>query len=75
MKKFEGKGVGKVVAKEVFNRFRGKWMITQVEKNYRAQAFWRSLVSEYTDGKYHERYDERRRSIQEFDTNELSALP
>ncbi len=66
MRKYEGKGVGKRAAKQVFQLFPGKWRITQVEKNYPAQAFWRSVIAEYTKGEYTERYDGQRRSVQEF---------
>jgi predicted acetyltransferase len=66
MKKYGGKGIGKTAAKRIFDLFPGKWQVTQIEKNYPAQAFWRSLISEYTNGKYEERYDQRRRSVQEF---------
>ncbi|MBY0121128.1 GNAT family N-acetyltransferase [Bacillus sp. S/N-304-OC-R1] len=66
IKKYKGKGYGKMAAVELFNRFPGNWFVTQVKKNYPAQAFWRSVISEYTNNKYTERYDENRMSIQEF---------
>lgn len=68
LRKFSGKGYGRIAAVELFKRFPGKWHITQIEKNYPAQAFWRSTISKYTSGNYSERYDEKRRSIQEFVT-------
>jgi len=68
IQKYNGRGYGKIVATELFNMFPGKWRITQVEKNYPAQAFWRSTISKFTNGHYKEKYDENRRSIQEFDT-------
>lgn len=67
MQKYNGKGIGKKAAVEVFDRFPGKWKIFQVEKNYPAQAFWRSVINKYTDGNYREWYDEKRRSFQEFE--------
>ncbi|MFJ7727623.1 GNAT family N-acetyltransferase [Neobacillus sp. NPDC097160] len=71
IRKYSGKGYGKIAANQIFSLFPGKWFITQVEKNYPAQAFWRSTISKFTGGNYNERYDEKRRSIQEFDTNLL----
>ncbi|WP_232700109.1 GNAT family N-acetyltransferase [Brevibacillus daliensis] len=71
MRKFKGKGIGKVAAMKIFDMFTGRWKITQIQKNYPAQAFWRGVISEYTNGKYYEEYDEHRRSVQEFDTNGL----
>lgn len=66
LQKYSGSGVGKVVAKRIFDLFPGQWEVTQIKQNYPAQAFWRSVISEYTNGKYKERYDEHRRSVQEF---------
>ncbi|MGG3562987.1 GNAT family N-acetyltransferase [Neobacillus rhizosphaerae] len=67
IRKYNGKGFGKLVATRLFNMFPGKWQITQIEKNYPAQAFWRSTISSFTNGNYSEKYDEKRRSIQEFE--------
>ncbi|MFZ7943549.1 GNAT family N-acetyltransferase [Neobacillus sp. 19] len=72
IRKYAGKGYGKIAATQIFSLFPGKWFVTQVERNYPAQAFWRSTISAYTGGNYRERYDQKRRSIQEFDTNSLS---
>ncbi|WP_430787504.1 GNAT family N-acetyltransferase [Virgibacillus flavescens] len=67
--KYEGKGFGKEAAHQIFKWFPGKWKLTQIEKNYRAQAFWRSLIFKLTDGNVTERYGENRLSIQEFHTD------
>ncbi|SEM50769.1 GNAT family N-acetyltransferase [Paenibacillus sp. OV219] len=69
MKKFNGKGVGKTVATKIFDMFPGKWLIHEMWNNYKAQAFWRSVISSYTSGEYREYYDDRRRPFQEFITN------
>jgi predicted acetyltransferase len=66
LRKFEGKGIGRNAAKRLFDLFPGTWTITQIRKNIPAQAFWRSVVTEYTNDQFSERYDEHRRSIQEF---------
>lgn len=66
IRKYSGKGFGKIAATDIFKQFPGKWQVTQIEKNYPAQAFWRSTVSKFTSGNYSERYDENRKSIQEF---------
>jgi predicted acetyltransferase len=67
IRKYNGKGFGKLAATKLFTMFPGKWHITQIEKNYPAQAFWRSTISSFTKGNYSEKYDEKRRSIQEFE--------
>lgn len=48
--------------------FRGNWQVLQIKRNYPAQAFWRSVIAEFTDNDYEERYDatDDRSSIQEF---------
>ncbi|WP_144550048.1 GNAT family N-acetyltransferase [Bacillus sp. X1(2014)] len=69
IQKYAGKGFGKIAANQLFSIFPGKWQITQIEKNYPAQAFWRSTISKFTHGRYSEWSDERKSVIQEFDTN------
>lgn len=68
IRKYAGKGFGKIAAHQIFTMFPRIWEITQIEKNYPAQAFWRSTISKFTGGKYKERTDDSKRLIQEFDT-------
>ncbi|MGD6774763.1 GNAT family N-acetyltransferase [Sutcliffiella horikoshii] len=71
LRKFHGKGMGTIASQQLFSMFPGKWQIFQIENNYPAQAFWRKTIKEYTSNTFTERYDEYRRSIQEFDTATL----
>jgi predicted acetyltransferase len=48
MRKYRRKGVGSIVARDVFGRFSAKWEVRVVEKNTPAQAFWRGVIAEYT---------------------------
>ncbi|MDZ5472178.1 GNAT family N-acetyltransferase [Bacillus sp. 31A1R] len=66
LNRYNGKGIGKKAAIEIFNRYRGKWQITQTETNYHAQAFWRGVIKGYTKNEFIEKYDEKRRSVQLF---------
>ncbi|WP_456279149.1 GNAT family N-acetyltransferase [Bacillus sp. AK128] len=66
LKKYGNKGVGKAAAIKAFELFRGDWQITQTETNYRAQAFWRKVIKEYSQNTFEESYDEQRRSVQTF---------
>lgn len=66
--KYHRKGSGKMAATQIFNLFQGKWVVSQIEKNYPAQAFWRGLIHEITGDKMEERY-ENRNSVQEFHTD------
>lgn len=73
LRKFTRNGVGKKVAFTLFSMFEGKWEVHQVEKNYPAQAFWRSIIKEITQNEYREYYNERRESCQEFISKGTSA--
>ena len=68
MRKFYRRGFGKVAALKLFDQFPGNWSITQVEKNEPARSFWRKVIGDYTGGNYVERFDEYKRSIQEFNS-------
>lgn len=54
MKKYRKTGVGKYIAMELFNKFKGKWKVAVIEENKPAQLFWRKVVQEYTGGKFEE---------------------
>ena len=47
--------VGTEVARRVFDRYPGKWEVTQLTRNVDAQAFWRRVIGAYTGGRYEER--------------------
>ncbi len=50
--KFQGKGVGRHVAKQVFNLFPGIWETSQIPENKAALDFWEKVVNSYTNGQY-----------------------
>ena len=52
MRKFRGQGVGEHVALQVFNRYRGRWVIKQLATNTPAIAFWNKIASGYTNNSY-----------------------
>ncbi len=49
------RGVGQEAVRLIFDRFSGRWHIMEYLRNPRAVAFWRRVVSAYTDGRYQER--------------------
>ena len=61
MKKYRRQGLGRAAARFLFDRFRGRWEVGQMPLNLPAQAFWREVIAEYTQGRYveHELHDER----------------
>ena len=56
LRKYRRQGVGQFVSKRIFDRFPGQWSVAQVENNSAAQAFWRKVISEYTQGNFQERW-------------------
>jgi len=54
MKKYRRNGVGKFVALTVFDMFKGKWEVCQIQNNLPARKFWKSIISEYMKNDYQE---------------------
>lgn len=76
--KFQGQGLGRVVAEELWNLFPGIWEIAVIPENTAALAFWRKSILLFTAGLYTEElcevsYDpqQKQRYIFRFNTREL----
>jgi predicted acetyltransferase len=54
LKKYRKQGIGRTAALMIFERFPGKWEVLESDFNKGGQAFWRSVVSDYTGGRYTE---------------------
>jgi len=54
LRKYRRQGIGQAVAQRVFDRFPGTWRVHQEASNLPAQAFWRTVISRYTGGKFRE---------------------
>ena len=61
MRKYRRQGLGSQAAREVFDKLPGEWEVRELSENTAAHAFWRTVIGEYTDGRYQERIlnDER----------------
>ncbi len=61
MRKYRRQRVGEGAARALFDRFPGRWEVSEVPENPGAQAFWRKVIAEYTGGCYEEQVldDER----------------
>ena len=61
LRKYRRLGVGSFVAMRLFDMFPGRWEVRQAAKNLGAQAFWRCVISEYTNQAFSEvvLHDER----------------
>ncbi|MEO2206550.1 GNAT family N-acetyltransferase [Paenibacillus pabuli] len=66
MKKYRKAGIGKAVAKQIFDTHKGQWEVCQLESNVPAQQFWNKVIHEYTQGNFSDRVQDGRR-IQEFE--------
>ena len=47
---FRRRGIGRDAATLIFNRFAGRWEVTEFVSNRPAVAFWRRVVLDYTRG-------------------------
>jgi predicted acetyltransferase len=54
MRKYRRRGVGARVARELFERFPGRWEVGEIEQNAVAQSFWRKVIGELTGGRFEE---------------------
>jgi len=54
MRKYRRHGVGSAIATRLFDAFRGPWEVRELEKNHAAIAFWRRVISVYTNGDFQE---------------------
>lgn len=52
--KFQNSGIGKQVAKQVFDMFPGEWSVGAIPQNTKALSFWRNVITEYTNSKFFE---------------------
>jgi predicted acetyltransferase len=67
MRKNRRKGVGRDVARYIFNLHKGPWEVYQKESNKPAQLFWNKVIREYSNGQFSERL-EQGRLIQDFES-------
>ena len=54
MRKYRKRGLGELVAHQIFNRFPGNWQVGQITENSCATIFWLKVIHRYTAGKYQE---------------------
>jgi predicted acetyltransferase len=51
---YRRRGVGRALAYQTFDTYRGYWEVAEVSTNTPAQAFWRQVIDGYTQGRYRE---------------------
>ena len=52
MRKYRRRGVGRHIAHSVFDQLPGCWEVRQIAENKAAQRFWRTVIGEYTGGRF-----------------------
>ena len=65
LKKYRRTGIGKGVAKQIFDLHKGDWEVYQRENNLPARSFWIKVIDEYTQGQFLQAL-EHGRAIQNF---------
>ncbi|CDZ80235.1 putative acetyltransferase [Candidatus Rubidus massiliensis] len=50
--KYQNKGVGKFVAHNIFDQFKGMWEVCQIPENKPAIIFWEKIIKEYSSDNY-----------------------
>ena len=54
LKKHRRRGVGRSLAFKVFEQLPGRWEVGQMANNIAAQAFWRRIIAQFSDGRFQE---------------------
>lgn len=52
MPKYRRNHIGKKVAYEIFEQFKGNWEVQPMENNPIAYSFWKNIIKEYTNDNY-----------------------
>ena len=50
--KYRRNHIGKKVAYDIFEKFKGNWEVQPMENNPIAYTFWHNIIAEYTNNKY-----------------------
>lgn len=52
MPKYRRNHIGKKVAYDIFDMYKGDWEVQPMENNPTAYSFWKNIINEYTNGNY-----------------------
>ena len=55
--KYRRNHIGKKVAYDIFEMYKGDWEVQPMENNPIAYSFWKSIITEYTNGNYIKKND------------------
>jgi predicted acetyltransferase len=54
LRRYRRQGIGKALAFQTFDTYKGYWEIAEVGPNLPAQAFWRAIIAQYAHGRFQE---------------------
>ena len=54
LRRYQRRGVGEHVARSLFDRFPGRWEVSQLPQNVAAKTFWWRVIDRYTAGRFQE---------------------
>lgn len=58
LRPYRGKGIASIAAKQIFDKFPGKWglYVAPTGTNPRAEKFWRKTIKDYTNENFEEKH-------------------
>lgn len=74
--KFQGQGIARMVAREIFKEHPGKWSIAVMPENIKAVKFWRKIIVEVSGGDFSEVFktEDELRSIENPDPYAMNVF-
>ncbi len=75
LRRYRRRGIGRSLAFQTFDTYRGYWEVAEIPGNLPAQAFWRAVIGEYTEGRYEEIVTPEGEVWQTFDSSRWTSSP
>jgi predicted acetyltransferase len=66
MLKFQGAGVAKTAAFDIFDKHRGNWLVESLISNRKSEGFWPRIIDIYASGKYNKSVQEPKKTHHEY---------
>lgn len=66
LRRYRRIGAGRAAACALFDRFKGRWEVRELNNNLPAQSFWRRIIADYTGDDFEETRDYFERYKREF---------
>lgn len=69
LRRYRRRGIGRALAFQTFDTYRGYWEIAEIPGNTPAQTFWRRVIGAYANGRFEETITPEREVWQHFDSS------